>query len=196
MSVWGIGSPRSGTVTLAYLLNGIHEPKPLLVPDAGAYWRGEEIASLQGKIIERLELGVPVVDPLQSFVIPAIRSVDSGAEFIVMLRDPVACIRSLVARGTYVIDTAGNRSRPAPRRWPKSYGSIHKCTWFWCETYRVILDSLPAFEVRKTEELPTGVVLNADNRVASFELSAGHRRRIKKETAEVYEAVERRGQRS
>lgn len=41
MSVWGIGAPRSGTLTLAYLLDGVHEPPPGIVLEAVAYWRTE-----------------------------------------------------------------------------------------------------------------------------------------------------------
>lgn len=198
MSVWGIGAPRSGTLTLAYLLDGVHEPPPGIVLEAVTYWRTEGKPrdtlrhTLDRALRLRMSLGVPVVDPLHCLVLPAITAVDRDARFVVMVREPFACVRSLVARGTYVAGNASNQFRPAPRKgWPAGARAVDKCAWYWAECYRQILRHLDDkhLEVRLTEELPPHVRLNADNRVGALEFTDDELERIDEATREAYAAI-------
>lgn len=191
---WGLGSPRSGTVALATMLGGAHEPMPRITREVFSYYsEGELGEDLIAKVQQRAALEAPIiVDPLHSFIVPVIRAIDREASFVVMVRDPIACVRSLVARGTYVIGTPGNRWRQRPPQWPEDAGVVFKCAWYWREVYRAAVPALRGAEVKwkRTEELPDRMRLNVDDRSSALELTDEERAEIAEVTADALELIE------
>lgn len=193
--IWGIGAPRSGTMTLAYLRGGVHEPRPVVDQEVFEYTRNKIEGQLAIKLAARAKLETPiVVDCTQTFAIPMIKAVDPAAEWVVLIRNPVDCVRSLLARGTYLLGTRGNDYRPRPEKWPEDYDFIDKCAWYWKWTYKVVLRDLSQdfdhrVEIIRTEDLPFGVRLNVDNRTAEFKLSKDDEKRIREACMKTYREV-------
>jgi hypothetical protein len=84
--LWGCGTGRCGTLSLARAIDGEHEPSPGLGPDCNV----KEV--LRG----RLERGVPCVDRLHSLVIPQIREIDPDAKILWLVRNPFDTVRSFL----------------------------------------------------------------------------------------------------
>jgi hypothetical protein len=165
--IYVVGTGRCGTMTLARLLGGVHEPSPPIIAEATDYYLGRHgcLGALVAKLRVRASLKTPAIsDNKQSTVIPVIREVDPRAEFIMLVREPIGCVASFVRRGTYrrrVDVWERHRLRPLtgfPRDWTQSM----KCGWLWAETNRVVLSSLGAgpSRIMFTDELGS-TVLNA-----------------------------------
>lgn len=162
--IWGIGTGRCGTRSLARLLSGIHEPQPWLAEDSVAYaQRGEHADHLKALLRGRLALDVPaVVDLRQSYIIPLIGEVDPQAQFLWLARHPMLCIGSFLAGGSWTSrDLHGARKLSPAEGWPAGATRLEKATWFWVAVNQRIQQDLERtgapFEVWLTHELPAQV---------------------------------------
>ena len=139
-----VGTGRCGTATIAQQLGGVHEPRPSIVKEAFDYYMGNRqfIGELAKKLRIRAAMDTPVIsDNRQSYVIPLIREIDPDAEFIVLIREPRACIASMLHRGAYQRPKwYWDIYRPRPcTGFPANWTPVMKVGWLWRETYRVIL---------------------------------------------------------
>ena len=151
--IWGVGTGRCGTMSLAKQLGGVHEPGGLgRVMPWMRYGLACDWESLSLDLLERSEREVPViVDPRHSYVIPLIREVDPDAQFVWIYRDPVECIESWLARGNWRdgSDDAGTRYSPEGG-YPKVWWRFEKGIWFWREVNsRIRRDLMERFQVVK-----------------------------------------------
>lgn len=160
MGVWGIGTGRCGTRSLARDLGGVHEPKPHYGPEATlAYW-GSPAARQRCwvRLQSRLALGVPVVDLHHSLLIGLICQVDPQAEFIWLIRHPMTCVASFLAGGGWTAQNGDGATLWRPQAgWPDTYTRLDKAIRYWCEVNALIERGLEAcgrpWQLRLTEEL-------------------------------------------
>ncbi len=169
MKVWGIGTGRCGTVTLAKVRGGIHEPKPWIHKEAARYYcgeRGDELLnSLRHKLAARLRLKEElIVDSKQSLIIPFIMEIDPGAEFVWLVREPRASMKSFSAWEFYSREPSEDfgyeldqwRARP-PGGFPSNWSLLMKRLWFWEEINKVIARDLELtgapFKLKLTHQL-------------------------------------------
>lgn len=110
--IWGLGSWKGGTHTLAKELDLLHEPSPWVAQGAvGFHHRGShfstftEARSKETAMVDTLlarmhkceKLGkAGCVDGAHGFLIPLILRADPDAEFVLVLRDPLEVVMSLV----------------------------------------------------------------------------------------------------
>jgi hypothetical protein len=145
--IWGVGTGRCGTRSLAGQLGGLHEPVPRLEEHPVQYKcdinkdvRGLLIERLQ----ERLDLGATaIVDLKHSYVVDLICEVDPDAKFIWMLREPVPCISSLLNGGAFTeTDWNGQRKWRPLGGWPKDMSRESKVIAYWIYLNSLIMRSL------------------------------------------------------
>lgn len=165
--IWGVGTGRCGTKSLAMQLKGEHEPKPWLEHEPAHYARGilssVDKLNLLANLKDRSRLITPIiVDLKHSYVMDLIEKVDPDAAFIYLVRNPFDCIASFILGGAFTDqDQQGNdKLQPKP-----GYSAgvevsrLLKTTWFWRETNKRIMDhflvSNRPFAVLYTEELAT-----------------------------------------
>lgn|GEM_PF-5757258 len=162
--IWGVGTGRCGTRSLATLLRGRHEPGCWDSQPVAYQHAGEHQDWLRGKLQERLGLGVPAVVDLQhSYVVPLIEEIDPDATFIWMVREPVACISSLLSGGSWTRGDGHGRRKLSPAAgWSDVVTRLDKAIWYWLNVNQ-LLDRVLArrpHELWLTSELPGSVHLN------------------------------------
>jgi len=157
--IWGVGTGRCGTKSLAKHLKGEHEPKPWFTDRPRKWYDGtitvQGIRDLENAMKARAKLDTPIiVDFKQSYIMDYIISfVDPDASFIWVIREPVACVSSMVA-GKWYGETDGNGENlltPPDSTWDR----FIKCIWYYNTVNEEIYrhkDHIKA--VHLTEELP------------------------------------------
>lgn len=206
MKVWGIGTGRCGTATLARTCCGLHEPRPWIFKEAVKYYWGDHSDANVGLLQDKLgyRMRVPhevIVDLSQSHVIPVIAKLDPDAYFVWLVREPIEAVKSFMGfeyfirksgmspleRLRYGLDTW----RTAPKEgWPEHWGWLMKCLWYWNEMNSVILKGLQEtgaeFEIILTNEL-------GNRKYNPIELATGYKRVEKifwtPETKEYYSSI-------
>jgi hypothetical protein len=152
MTIWGIGTGRCGTATLAITRGGAHEPKPWLFMEAMKYYQGERSEEVMTILRDRLQARMRslfnfIVDQKQSVLVPLIVEVDSEAKFVWLIREPVDCVKSMMAFGFYartiekwdLLRIMLDESRVRPKEgFPDSWSLETKCFWYWHEVNSVI----------------------------------------------------------
>jgi len=136
--IWGIGTGRCGTMSLAKEIDGVHEPKPAL--DNSGY-------AAIGLLKDRLAKGKPSIDWKQSFYIPEIKQIDPDAHFIWLIRNPFEFVSSFVARGGW--------DYPHYIKWTRG-NLVERGLEWWLEVNAIISDNVPLggpSEVRRTVDL-------------------------------------------
>lgn len=143
--IWGVGTGRCGTHSLAADLGGLHEPAPWLgAASVAAYW-GEAWAleRCRDVIRRRLELGAPaIVDLHQSWLIPLICEVDVTAEFIWMLRDPAGCVASFLSAGAWTSPGKWPTLWQPQGGWPEPVRRFDRAVAYWAEVNLIIWGAL------------------------------------------------------
>jgi hypothetical protein len=137
--IWGLGTGRCGTRSLAAQLHGLHEPHPTLHHVVEAR-RGDAKADarLRDAIEKRLALGAPAIsDWRNSFAVPWIRAVDPEPEWFWLVREPVACVTSLRYMGSFVPD----------KTWATGLASgtttqVEQAAYYWIATNGLILTEM------------------------------------------------------
>jgi hypothetical protein len=146
--IWGIGTGRCGTRSLAVELGGVHEPQPWFGPESvAAYWGDHAAqAACQQRLAARAALPVPVVSDLhQSWLIPLICEVDSQAHFIWMIRNPAEVVASFLAGNGWTAQNQYGASLWRPQGgWPESLSRFGKALTYWLEVNRLIAHDLQA----------------------------------------------------
>lgn len=149
--IWGVGTGRCGTRSLAVQLGGEHEPKPWLKHEAAYYARGlvdthdPEWNELIHRLNDRRDHDTPIiVDLKHSYVMDLIEAVDLDAHFVVMFRNPFDCIASFMLGGAFTDqDWQGDRKlRTNDQQLFDSMTRLEKVTWFWVRTNIRILEHL------------------------------------------------------
>ena len=102
--IWGTGTGRCGTKSLAKDLGGLHEPQPWFGDLAKKYYYGntlspEDEQELYAIIHDRIALNTPTVDVNYSYILPLIDKLDPYAFFVFVFRHPIDCISSFMAGG-------------------------------------------------------------------------------------------------
>lgn len=161
---WGIGTGRCGTRSLAFQMNGIHEPKPWIngLPNA---WRKErrlsnrkkKIEPILEKIIdERSWLDTEiVVDFQQTLCIDLILKVDPDAEFVAVFRKPLECIGSFMVGGAtqQTVSPIVHPLEPWNRWTDDLFKIMFHYKWINHEIYQLKLRLKDRVKVIKTESL-------------------------------------------
>lgn len=170
--VYVVGTGRCGTASLAEKLGGLHEPEPNIVHEATQYYFGnlDIYPTLVNKLKERKKLSTSVIaDNKQSLVIPLIREIDPKAKFVLLVREPMSCIKSFYARGAYSEDEHKKRkaiwvdNRLIPHMgFPEDWSQFTKCAWYWVEIHRTVFSSvdLKQLEIILTDEIGKSTTLN------------------------------------
>lgn len=138
--LWGVGTGRCGTKSLADQMGGLHEPEPSIKEEAlERMSSGAIMPTLIDKIINRSKLDVPIIsDNKQSFVIDLIADYDKDAKFIWLLRDPLSTSISLASRGEW-----GSILRYQPKLEEfDELPLIRKCAMYWLHKNLLIEKSL------------------------------------------------------
>jgi len=164
--IWGLGTGRCGTRSLAAQYGGLHEPKPWFKEEARNYWMHGEEELLRHRIKERAKLDTPlVVDFKQSWCIPLILEIDPDARFVWLIRDAVDCVNSMVA-GKWWSDRDWHGTRRIEPRagWTPLDGRMNKCVWYWLTTNRIIDDHLSKLDDERYAILPTVMLKAHKNR--------------------------------
>ncbi len=175
--IYAVGTGRCGTKTIAHVLNGSHEPKPRIIQEANEYHLGDwqSLDALKQKLNVRAQLDTQLIsDHKQSLVIPLIAKLDPTAHFVVLFRDPISSIQSFVRRKWFRRASIWECNRLRPwQGFPEDWTQPMKCTWLWCETYRVILTTIidQSYELLETQELGK-TVLNASPKSSSLKFNA------------------------
>lgn len=170
--IWGLGTGRCGTKSLAVALGGLHEPKPKINDLAVDYARqGGAVdertrgyAELEDRLKQRMDLarekGAPIIVDLQnSYVLPLIRLVDPDAAFVVMFRNPFDTIASFMLGGAFTKrDGYGQHKLMPAEGWPGQQSRIHRVSYHWRQTNNTILQFLdvydPKYAMRRPHQLP------------------------------------------
>ena len=159
--IFGVGTGRCGTKSLAVQLGGMHEPEPWLREEPARYKCDRDNyyrESLLEHLRTRSELPVPiVVDLKHSYVIDLICEVDPDATFV-WIRDPVDCISSFINGGAWTrTDWHGSRNWRPFGGWPKEISREMRVVGYWIEVNKMIENSLLKSErdyrLVKTESL-------------------------------------------
>ena len=153
--IYGVGTGRCGTKSLAKSLGGLHEPKPWFTDEPKKwYLSGTYNFPLNRMIIERSQLRVPVVvDFKQAYMMGLILRLDITAKFIWVIRDPVSCIRSMM-KGKWYAQDEPNILEPWSG-WDEGQSPLSKCIWY----YRTVNEHIYKYKrwvklVYFTEDLP------------------------------------------
>ena len=163
--IWGVGTGRCGTRSLATYLKGEHEPKPWLKQEAAHYHRGldpdgEYERFLVGQLTERAAHDTPIiVDLKNSYVMDLIERVDPDAHFIALFRNPFDCIASFMQGGAFTDrDWNGDRKLQPKDGWGEETTRVRKVAYHWFETNHTIVEHLKntgrPWAVRFTHQLP------------------------------------------
>ena len=149
--IWGIGTGRCGTKSLAADLGGVHEPTPWLGHRAVEAYRwpgqGGPVAWCWTRIKERRESGeAAVVDAQHSYVIPLIRQVDPAAEFAWVIRNPQSTAESLIEGGVWTEQDGNGRDRWAPAEGWLGEPRVVKAAMYYRAVMAIILSE---FERRR-----------------------------------------------
>lgn len=166
--IWGVGTGRCGTKSLAMQLEGEHEPKPWLEHEPAHYARGilspgEEL-HLLANLSDRSRLITPIiVDMKHCYVMDLIEKADPDAAFIYLVRSPFDCIASFMLGGAFTEqDNKGNsKLQPGRPGWKDEVpvSRLLKVSWFWRGTNKRIMDHFLVtkrpFAVLYTDELTT-----------------------------------------
>lgn len=146
--IWGIGSGRCGTKSLAKALHGEHEPQRK-IKDLPAKWRmggldGSSLVDLTAYLCSLLDDNyLAVVDLRYSYMIPLIAAIDSEAEFIWVARKPFMCIGSFLNGNAWTEDWTDEDNFLSPYEgWPKYFDRIDKAAWYWNRVNQIILHDL------------------------------------------------------
>lgn len=192
--VYVVGTGRCGTMSVSKQLGGVHEPYPWVVRES--FYQGIGVngnigilaladpkikvykEELKKKLLLRSLMTVPcIADNRQSWIIPDICNVDSNAEFLVLIREPLGFVSSATRRGWYELGDMWDSYRMRPSSgWIDGWTTPMKLGWLWRETNRRIFEDLEKtgapFEVKFTHNLG-GEVLNAspENSGQSIDLS-------------------------
>jgi len=158
--IYGVGTGRCGTKSLAADLGGLHEPKPWLGAQSVAAYYGDEGAYrwCRARLEERLALGAPaIVDLHHSWLIPLICQVDASAEFIWVMRDPAGCVASFLAGNAWSKPTGWANLWHPYEGWPEAFSRFDKALGYWAEVNLIIGAALAVcgrpWEQRRTSEL-------------------------------------------
>lgn len=158
--IWGVGTGRCGTKSLAEDLGGVHEPQPWLGEDAILCHYGDKAARSRtmDKLRERFQSRKPCVDLAHSWLIPEILEVDPGAMFIWVIRRPTQCVHSFLAGGSWTErDFHGTRKWYPRAGWPDDFTRFDKACEYWREVNMLIWEERNAcperFGVIQTERL-------------------------------------------
>ena len=141
--LYGVGTGRCGTKSLAKQMGGLHEPEPSIHHEAIDYYRtGNISANLIRVIKQRAVMDVPIiVDNKQSLVIDIICRFDKDAEFIWLIRDIKGCVESFMKRGTYNQFRETHRISPT-EGFPTEWDDKVKTHWMYFEKNVTILNAL------------------------------------------------------
>lgn len=171
-NIYVVGTGRCGTMSLASTWGGMHEPEPNIIYEATRFYLGD--TGIQEKLIEKIKARKNlktriIVDNKQSTIIPLLKEVDSKAEYVLLVREPMPCIESFYARGAYSQEEhlhrkpiwVDNRLRPITD-FPKDWTTFMKCTWYWVEVHRVILSTIGGakFSIVYTDEIGSDLTQN------------------------------------
>ena len=187
--IWGVGSGRCGTKSLSLELEGVHEPQPWL-DDLPVMWhlhrKGE--GELLSRLKMRLDEGLPCVDLKQSYCIPLIKRLDPDAKFIVMFRNPILTISSLVAGGSWTEQDHHGTRKIYPKLGWGNENRIQKATYHWGCTYEIILNEFYktpyAFTFLNTNTLTH--LTNTHPHSPGFPLTREASAQIMEDTMEIY----------
>lgn len=141
--IWGMGTGRCGTKSLARFLGGEHEPQPWIRDEGIRAFFGEPVAVSQAKVKlkERLAAGVPCVDLKHSFLIKQIEELDANAAFVWVARDPVATVQSFLSGGSWTVVNQYGRDLWRPRHgWQNMESRIEKAAAHWWHTNMICLN--------------------------------------------------------
>jgi len=142
--IWGVGTGRCGTRSLAEDLGGLHEPQPWLGEDAIRAHHGDADARARTleRLAERAALPTPaIVDLKHSWVIPLIREVDPNPFFWWQARSPVECIESLLTGGAWTErDWHGTRKWFPSGWWEDGDTRFDRAITYWKGVNSLILD--------------------------------------------------------
>jgi hypothetical protein len=162
--VFVVGTGRSGTNTLADMLNDIpgcvvqHERRPVLFAEACEYLRGElsqhDVAQIlrESRLPEQGATLMGEANQRLSFVLPALAEAFPESRYISLVRDGRDTVASMMHRLWYHDREAELRT---VYNWPRSritaemvgemssaewrrMGQFAKCSWYWSYTYRKI----------------------------------------------------------
>lgn len=173
MTVWGIGTGRCGTATLAHTCCGLHEPRPWIHEVATKYYWGrrdqETLEALARALTWRhRQPREVVVDLKQSLVIDLIVDIDPDAYFVWLVREPKSAVRSFMSYEYFCrqFDTEPLKAlRYEMDKWrtmpeegiPEDWSLPMTCMWYWNEMNTVIFETLKKtgapFEILLTTEL-------------------------------------------
>jgi hypothetical protein len=158
--LWGLGTGRCGTKSLAADLGGLHEPEPWLGAESVPAHYGDEAAYrvCRDVLQSRLALGAPaVVDLHQSWLIPLICQVDAQAEFVWVIRDPAGCVASLLASGAWTTPSKWPTLWHPWEGWPEGVSRFDKALGYWAEVNLIIGSALAVcgrpWQSRRTADL-------------------------------------------
>ncbi|MEE8115187.1 MAG: hypothetical protein V3T23_12650 [Nitrososphaerales archaeon] len=132
--IYGVGTGRCGTKSLAKELGGVHEPEPWFIDEPKRwYLSGNDNIALNSMIKSRSELDTPiVVDFKQAYMMSLILRIDVRAKFIWIIREPVSCIKSMVKSKWYgETDNNGANLLEPWSGWDEGQSRIDKCIWYY-----------------------------------------------------------------
>ena len=146
MSVWGVGTGRCGTKSLAKDMGGLHEPSPRL-GDYACLTKFSESAYYYCSHVIRCRhlMEAPIiVDMHHSYLIDMIMDIDSEAQFIWLIREPLQCVTSLLSGGAFTeTDRWGvNKLSDPPRQDGDREGRIISCCNHWVNVNNLIMESV------------------------------------------------------
>lgn len=197
--LWGTGALRSGTLSLAQMIGGRHEPgefelwpfywtmtRSPLDEDAGdnfGYFHARRL--ILKLVMDAMNQGIPVVDARLEMILPWILKVDKNPRIIVVYRDPVATARSW-RRFRFLTEHDPYRDHHVREgdTWEEQAAS------WWNDTYRRILGySDQRFEFVRCEELP---VHEHESKVTGRvePMTVMQEDALREMTKEVYDALE------
>jgi len=139
--IWGVGTGRCGTGSLAHELGAQHEIRD---------WDGRR-ETVEPYLLAHRQVNHPVVDYRLSVCVPDILKADPDAEFIWLIREPVACIESLWYRSDMYIEN-DHLNRP----WPGGITRLGGLMGWYEHCYAVLQRETPRDRrtIRRTEDLP------------------------------------------
>lgn len=141
--IWGMGTGRCGTKSLSRFLDGDHEPQPWIRDEAIRTFYDEPVAKAMvlPKLKERLHVGRPCVDLKHSYLIREIMELDASAEFVWVVREPVATVASLLSGGSWTEVNQYGRDLWRPRGgWVNMESRIEKAVAHWWHTNMICLN--------------------------------------------------------
>jgi hypothetical protein len=169
--IWGIGTGKCGTSSLASYFGGLHEPSPGIRTGK----RAKEV------LLERINLGSPLIsDMAQHQVIPEIIEVDPDYKFVWLVRNPWDYVASRMAEGR-------NKGKAGPGT-PTFDAAIR----FWLDVNTTINTNLSKTRSYKvylvyTEQIPVKVGTSR----YKYSLDSNQHKEVGERTRELYESIAR-----